>query len=122
MFCVGGFWTGSKNEPTTRPDGLVLESVKNGLPIIQVAINYRLGCKSDAVLPPTFDIDEGTYADRAQSSVSPNPMPSDPKAQRTPDCATNALQSNGFATISSISVVTQSESPSSGTHLVVWRI
>lgn len=41
----GGFWSGSNSEPTTAPDGLVLESVENGLPVIYVAINYRLGCK-----------------------------------------------------------------------------
>jgi carboxylesterase type B len=27
------------------PDGLILQSIKNGLPVIHVAINYRLGCK-----------------------------------------------------------------------------
>lgn len=41
----GGFWGGSNTEPTTAPDGLVRQSVKNGLPIIHVAVNYRLGCK-----------------------------------------------------------------------------
>lgn len=41
----GGFWTGSNNEPTTAPDSLLLESVENGLPVIYVAMNYRLGCK-----------------------------------------------------------------------------
>lgn len=46
----GGFWTGGNNEPTTAPDGLVLESVENGLPVIHVAINYRLGCKK----PPRY--------------------------------------------------------------------
>ncbi|KEZ45609.1 Uncharacterized protein SAPIO_CDS1963 [Scedosporium apiospermum] len=49
----GGFWTGGNNEPTTAPDGLVLESVENGLPVIHVAINYRLGffgfAQSDAL-------------------------------------------------------------------------
>jgi len=39
----GSFWVGTNGEPTTRPDGLVLESVQNGLPVIHVAINYRLG-------------------------------------------------------------------------------
>lgn len=41
----GGFWSGANNEPTTSPDGLILESVENGLPVLYVAINYRLGCK-----------------------------------------------------------------------------
>ncbi|KAF2191569.1 putative lipase [Zopfia rhizophila CBS 207.26] len=49
----GSFWTGSNTEPTTEPDGLVLESVKNGLPVIHVAMNYRLGlfgfAQSDAL-------------------------------------------------------------------------
>lgn len=39
----GSFWVGTNGEPTTRPDGLVLESIKNGLPVIHVSINYRLG-------------------------------------------------------------------------------
>jgi carboxylesterase type B len=39
----GGFWSGSNNEPTTAPDGLIRQSVKNGVPVIHVAINYRLG-------------------------------------------------------------------------------
>jgi len=39
----GGFWFGSNAEPTTSPDGLVLESVRSGLPVIHVAMNYRLG-------------------------------------------------------------------------------
>lgn len=53
----GGFWSGANNEPTTAPDGLVLESVENGLPIVHVAINYRLGCKgySTYALFPTAD-------------------------------------------------------------------
>ncbi|MBE3041785.1 carboxylesterase family protein [Candidatus Bathyarchaeota archaeon] len=41
----GGFWSGGNNEPTTAPDGLIQESVENGLPVLHVAINYRLGCK-----------------------------------------------------------------------------
>lgn len=41
----GGFWVGTNGEPTTAPDGLVLESVENGLPVMHVAINYRLGGK-----------------------------------------------------------------------------
>ncbi|SPO06786.1 related to para-nitrobenzyl esterase [Cephalotrichum gorgonifer] len=39
----GGFWSGANSEPTTAPDGLVLESIENGLPVLHVAINYRLG-------------------------------------------------------------------------------
>ncbi|PSN73818.1 putative lipase [Corynespora cassiicola Philippines] len=39
----GSFWVGSNNEPTHVPDGLVLKSIKDGAPIIHVAINYRLG-------------------------------------------------------------------------------
>lgn len=42
----GSFWTGQNGEITTAPDGMILESVRNGLPIIHVAMNYRLGCKS----------------------------------------------------------------------------
>ncbi|KAI0437516.1 putative lipase [Xylaria telfairii] len=39
----GGFWSGQNREATTSPDGMVRESVANGLPVIMVAINYRLG-------------------------------------------------------------------------------
>lgn len=41
----GSFWAGDNHEPTILPDGMILESEKNGLPIIHVALNYRLGCK-----------------------------------------------------------------------------
>lgn len=43
---VGSFWTGSNAELSHAPDGLILESVKNDLPIMHVAMNYRLGCTS----------------------------------------------------------------------------
>lgn len=38
----GGLWNGNINERTNEPDGLILESVKNGLPVVYVAMNYRL--------------------------------------------------------------------------------
>jgi len=41
----GSFWWSSNNEPTTAPDGLIAQSVRNGEPIIHVAMNYRLGCR-----------------------------------------------------------------------------
>lgn len=43
----GSFWGGSNEEITYAPDGMILESEKNGLPVIHVAMNYRLGCKRD---------------------------------------------------------------------------
>lgn len=33
---------GNINEVTNEPDGLVLQSVANGLPVVYVAMNYRL--------------------------------------------------------------------------------
>ena len=39
----GSFWSGQSQEIAIRPDGMVLESIQNGLPIIHVAMNYRLG-------------------------------------------------------------------------------
>lgn len=49
----GSFWTGQNQEITIRPDGMISESVKNGLPVIHVAMNYRLGvfgfAQSDAL-------------------------------------------------------------------------
>ncbi|KAG6040316.1 hypothetical protein E4U41_000912 [Claviceps citrina] len=49
----GSFWAGSNEESTIRPDGMILESVENGLPVMHVAMNYRLGffgfAQSDAL-------------------------------------------------------------------------
>ncbi|XXG98130.1 Suppressor of Sensor Kinase (SLN1) [Hypoxylon texense] len=49
----GSFWSGQNGELSTAPDGMILESVANGLPIIHVAMNYRLGvfgfAQSDAL-------------------------------------------------------------------------
>lgn len=39
----GSFWSGQNSEITVAPDGLILESVDSGLPIVHVALNYRLG-------------------------------------------------------------------------------
>ncbi|KAF4461877.1 para-nitrobenzyl esterase [Fusarium albosuccineum] len=39
----GSFWAGQNQELNIRPDGMIVESIKNGLPIIHVALNYRLG-------------------------------------------------------------------------------
>lgn len=39
----GGFSTGFNEEQSTAPDGMILESVQNGLPIVHVVMNYRLG-------------------------------------------------------------------------------
>ncbi|KAI8623702.1 putative lipase [Xylariaceae sp. FL1651] len=39
----GSLWSGQNREAATAPDGLVLESIENGLPVIMVGINYRLG-------------------------------------------------------------------------------
>ncbi|TGJ81609.1 hypothetical protein E0Z10_g7153 [Xylaria hypoxylon] len=39
----GSFFSGQNREALTSPDGMVSESVANGLPVIMVAINYRLG-------------------------------------------------------------------------------
>ncbi|KAJ6528132.1 putative lipase [Mycena capillaripes] len=38
----GGFSSGSNDEQSTAPDGMILESIQNGLPIIHVVMNYRL--------------------------------------------------------------------------------
>ncbi|KAF8176379.1 putative lipase [Mycena galopus ATCC 62051] len=39
----GGFSSGFNEEQSTAPDGMILESVQNDLPIIHVVMNYRLG-------------------------------------------------------------------------------
>lgn len=38
----GGLWNGNINERTNEPDGLIVQSVANGLPVVYVAMNYRL--------------------------------------------------------------------------------
>ena len=42
----GSFWTGSNHEITTTPDGMILESIENKLPVMHVALQYRLGGKT----------------------------------------------------------------------------
>ncbi|KAI1313523.1 putative lipase [Xylaria venustula] len=39
----GSFFSGQNREVATSPDGIVVQSVANGLPVIVVAINYRVG-------------------------------------------------------------------------------
>lgn len=41
----GSFYVGSTQALLTSPDGLVLQSVQNGHPVIHVGMNYRLGGK-----------------------------------------------------------------------------
>lgn len=41
----GGLFTGTAYQRVQTGEGLVSESVKNGLPIIYVAMNYRLNSK-----------------------------------------------------------------------------
>ncbi|RWA11787.1 hypothetical protein EKO27_g3304 [Xylaria grammica] len=44
VFIYGGsFFYGQNSEASISPDGVVSESVANGLPVIMVVINYRLG-------------------------------------------------------------------------------
>ncbi|KAK7539765.1 putative lipase [Phyllosticta citribraziliensis] len=38
----GSLFSGNINDPTANPDGLILQSVENGLPVVYVAMNYRL--------------------------------------------------------------------------------
>lgn len=42
VVCKGGLFTGHINERTNEPDALIAESVANGLPVVYVAMNYRL--------------------------------------------------------------------------------
>jgi carboxylesterase type B len=39
----GSFWSGSNADIVAAPDGLILESIESGTPIVHVGINYRLG-------------------------------------------------------------------------------
>lgn len=47
----GSFWAGNNHDPTILPDGMIIESIKNGLPVLHVAMNYRLGCKGFSACP-----------------------------------------------------------------------
>ncbi|KUI67151.1 Lipase 1 [Cytospora mali] len=38
----GSLWNGNINERTNEPDGLIVQSVANGLPVVFVAMNHRL--------------------------------------------------------------------------------
>ncbi|KAK1225804.1 hypothetical protein PQX77_011253 [Marasmius sp. AFHP31] len=43
VFIYGGsMFAGSINDPRHEPDSLVLQSVENGLPVVYIAMNYRL--------------------------------------------------------------------------------
>jgi carboxylesterase type B len=46
----GSFWAGFNGDVSNAPDAMILESEANGLPMIHVAVNYRLGgeCKPSA--------------------------------------------------------------------------
>jgi hypothetical protein len=39
----GGFFSGQNRDASQQPDGLILQAVDNGSPVVHVAINYRLG-------------------------------------------------------------------------------
>ncbi|KAJ8092660.1 hypothetical protein PM082_006988 [Marasmius tenuissimus] len=48
----GGLFSGGINDPTNEPDGLILQSVENGLPVVHVAMNYRLNIFGFALSEP----------------------------------------------------------------------
>lgn len=45
----GSFWNGQNRETDIAPDGLILQSLENGSPVIHVAMNYRLGGESSSL-------------------------------------------------------------------------
>ncbi|KAF5346951.1 hypothetical protein D9758_010128 [Tetrapyrgos nigripes] len=58
----GGLFNGHINERTNEPDALILQSVANGLPVIFVAMNYRLnifGFALSEALRETNDLNVG---------------------------------------------------------------
>lgn len=95
----GGFFVGSSSDAKTQPDTLVAESVKNGLPVIHVAMNYRLGgkCLRDGNTKATVsclgDANPAQYLD------SLNPRLSRPRAQRMQRYATIDWRSSGLGII-----------------------
>lgn len=77
----GSFWARQNQEATISPDGMVLESVKNGLPVIHVAMNYRLGSRSPLVqIPCAFTANSAALQSLALRSL----MFSSPRRLRTP--------------------------------------
>lgn len=80
----GSFWSGQNSELTTAPDGMILESVANGLPVIHVGMNYRLGCKYQNSLQIKPNMTLVNVYPAHKSSGSRNPTLSNPKALRTP--------------------------------------
>ena len=42
---IGSLFSGNINDPTADPGGLIQQSVDNGLPVVYVAMNYRLNSK-----------------------------------------------------------------------------
>jgi len=57
----GGFWIGNTFEITNAPDGLILQSVEHGLPIVHVHVGYRLGgeCQPESPAQPPRPADPG---------------------------------------------------------------
>ncbi|THV00542.1 alpha/beta-hydrolase [Dendrothele bispora CBS 962.96] len=58
----GGLFSGHINERTNEPDALILQSVANGLPVVFVAMNYRLnifGFALSEVLRDSKDLNVG---------------------------------------------------------------
>lgn len=84
----GSFWAGSNGEPTTRPDGLIIESVANGIPVMHVAMNYRLGCMSSTSTLSRHLCCAMLTFEKSLASLSPTP--SRPRAQKMQACATSA--------------------------------
>jgi hypothetical protein len=80
-------------EPTTQPDALVLQSVRDERPIIHVAINYRLGCK--LTLPCKSEL---IILILPQSLGSPNRMRLNQRAASMPAFEINAWPLSGCAT------------------------
>lgn len=39
----GGFTSGTKDDVISQPGGMILQSIENGLPVMAVEMNYRLG-------------------------------------------------------------------------------
>ncbi|KAL0566919.1 hypothetical protein V5O48_015073, partial [Marasmius crinis-equi] len=48
----GSLFNGHINDPRTEPDALILQSVENGLPIVYVAMNYRINIFGFALSEP----------------------------------------------------------------------
>jgi carboxylesterase type B len=99
----GSFWSGSNEDIANAPDGMIIQSVDNQLPVIHVAMNYRLGGEHIRY--------QYAQTDQSKHSALPSLRPSVKKALSMLGSEINDWQLNGCVTISPCLVGTPNGSP-----------